>query len=90
MASSIADLIGFAGAISLAVPFLRGQPPRNTLTLADHIAVPDTEDAAALNLAKAEIVKNVAQMIRSEYAFAWGGALAIASAFILKFITSIF
>jgi hypothetical protein len=87
--SVAADLIGFCGALALAYPFLKGQPPRDSLNLLIHVSVPDKNDAAVIERVRRTILEDIARNLHSEYKAAYLGAFAIAVAFLMKFISSL-
>jgi len=85
--SIAADLTGFGGALLLAYPFFRGQPPRDNLNLLTQIPVPDEEDAAVIERVRRTILKDIMSNLHREYRAAYLGAFAIAVAFLMKFIS---
>jgi hypothetical protein len=85
--SVAADLIGFCGALALAYPFFRGQPPRDYFNLLTQIPVPDQEDAAVIERVRRTILKDIAGNLHREYRAAYLGAFSIAVAFLMELIS---
>jgi hypothetical protein len=88
--SITADLVGFLGALALAYPFLVGQPPRDSLDIPVHMDVPDKDDAIVVQQVRQTVMRQIVRNLQREYRAAWLGALAIAAAFMMKFISSLF
>jgi hypothetical protein len=94
----VADLVGFVGALLLAVPFFVGQGPRDSLLMAvarraeaakraeaarrAGTAEPRTIDAFDTTAEKQ--LRHIARYSHWEARAAWGGALLIALAFIVR------
>jgi hypothetical protein len=87
--SVAADLIGFCGALALAYPFFRGQPPRDTLNLLTQISIPDKEDSAVIERVRRTILADIVSNLHREYRAAYLGAFAIALAFLMKLISGL-
>lgn len=87
--SAICDLIGFAGALALAYPFLAGQHVRDVLILLSQVRIPHDEDRAELAVDIRELTDRVANNMAFEYRVAWIGALLIALAFIGRFAATV-
>jgi|SRR6476661_6714670 hypothetical protein len=88
--SVAADLIGFLGALALAYPFLRGQRPRDNLNLLVQVAVPDKDDAPVIERVRRTILQDIARNLHREYTAGYLGAFAIAAAFLMKLVSSLF
>jgi hypothetical protein len=73
--SIAADLTGFFGALALAYPFFKGQPPRDNLNLLTQIPVPDKEDAAVIERVRRTILEDIAGSLHREYRVAYLGLL---------------
>jgi hypothetical protein len=88
--SICADLIGFLGGLALAFPFLVGQPTRDRLDNLARLNIPKNEDALAIGKLRQALLRSVVKSIPVEYGLAWIGAIGIAAAFLLKFISAVF
>jgi hypothetical protein len=87
--ATLADLVGFIGALFLAYPFLFGQRVRDEAWAVQTVQAGDPLDAAEFNRAANELRQEILNGARREYRAAWIGALLVAGAFIGRFISAL-
>jgi hypothetical protein len=87
LVTAIADLVGFIGALFLAVPFFIGQEPRDTVLLA--LARPSSEQTA-IDRTTQRHVQHIARYWHWEARSARLGISLIALAFVARLGASIY
>ena len=84
IAVAVADLMGFIGAILLAIPFFSGQRARDMVLIAlarpsDPIFDQETQG----------YVSHIGKHWHKEWASAWGGATLIGLAFLIRLVVTL-